>query len=85
MWRDAGIERDATGLGRALAEAARWPDEPSAPTRDAMERRQMAILARLMLTAALTRDESRGAHYRSDFPARDDGCWQRHLVYRRGD
>ncbi|MGE5595474.1 MAG: L-aspartate oxidase [Hyphomicrobiales bacterium] len=85
MWECAGIERSGPGLREGLAEARSWrpTDEPS--DRAGYERRQMATLARLMLTAALRREESRGAHYRSDFPERDDVHWQRRQVFRCGD
>jgi L-aspartate oxidase len=86
MWDACGIERNAEGLRAGLASISATPsgDPPSGP-RDAEERRTMTILARLMMTAALQREESRGGHYRSDFPATDDANWKRHQVFRRGD
>ena len=85
MWRAAGIERDGDGLRKGLAIAESWDGGIDAPTREAHERRQMAILVRLMLAAALRRQESRGAHYRSDFPETDDQYWNRRQVFRRGE
>jgi succinate dehydrogenase/fumarate reductase flavoprotein subunit len=43
----------------------------------------MAVLASLMLTAALKRTESRGGHYRHDFPTRDDLHWKKQQVWKR--
>jgi L-aspartate oxidase len=40
--------------------------------------RNFARLAKLMAEAALWREESRGGHYREDFPARDDERWRAH-------
>jgi L-aspartate oxidase len=85
MWDAAGIERNAAGLRQAIAETAAWPAAPIPAGRATFERRQMATVARLMLRAALTRTESRGAHFRSDFPERDDAHWRRRQVFRRDD
>jgi L-aspartate oxidase len=84
MWECAGIERDAAGLGRGLQAIAGWPARgEGAVTREAFERQQMTTVAALMLTAALRRTESRGGHYRSDFPQTDDLHWKRRQVFVR--
>jgi len=85
MWNCAGIERTGEQLAAALHEAESWPRGPEPADRAGYERRQMAVLARLMLRAALLREESRGAHYRKDFPERDDEHWKRRQVFRRAD
>jgi len=41
-------------------------------------------VALLVARAALWREESRGGHYRVDFPERDDARWRVHSVVRRG-
>jgi len=43
----------------------------------------MFTVALLITESALTRTESRGAHYRADFPTQDDSTWQRRLLMRR--
>jgi succinate dehydrogenase / fumarate reductase flavoprotein subunit len=49
----------------------------------ALELLCLAELAESMVAGALAREESRGAHYRSDFPVRDDANWLKHTVAHR--
>lgn len=74
-WRDLGIVRESTGIESAIAGiGALLSGYPAAsPTRQGLEAVNMASVASLIARTALSRRESRGAHYRSDFPARDDG------------
>lgn len=60
MSDDVGVVRDATGLTRALAAMA----ELETKTPDALP----LLTARLIAASALARHESRGGHYRSDYP-----------------
>ncbi|MEO8539179.1 MAG: FAD-binding protein, partial [bacterium] len=85
MWECAGIERDGDELRSALKVVATWPSGIEGGGRPEHERRQMATLASLMLTAAVRRTESRGGHYRNDFPVRDDVHWRHQQVWVRGD
>jgi len=85
MWRSAGLFRTREGLQGALARLdVPCPDEPgrSASIGDAEAWRQshLATVAWLMARAALRREESRGGHFRADFPQRDDLHWKVHLV-----
>ncbi len=83
MWTRAGIVRDGPGLAEAADRLARWEMVlPVASDRAEHELRAMVTCGRLIVEAALVREESRGAHFRSDFPDLRD-AWRRHLVYRK--
>ena len=92
MWESCGIERDGQSLAASI-EALRSPagsdTGPAAggsrALRELEERRGMTTLAQLMMNAALRREESRGGHYRHDFPETDDARWKFHQVFRRGE
>ena len=73
-WRDLGIVRESEGIRSAIAriEALLAAYAPSPPTRQGLEAVNMASVASLIACCALARCESRGAHFRSDFPVRDD-------------
>lgn len=73
MWEGCGLVRDATGLRAAAATAAQIIETaPAAGDLDGVRLRQTAITASLVCDAALLREESRGAHTRSDFPLIQD-------------
>jgi L-aspartate oxidase len=78
MWDKVGIERNESGLEAALVELGQIAARPL-NTRSW----NFVTLARLVAEAALCRRESRGAHYRSDYPARDDQNFKRHTLQRR--
>lgn len=79
MWWKAGLIRRAEDLKAAVAECAQMSEE-SANGRT----RNFVTLARLMAEAALWREESRGGHYREDFPQTDDEHWLVHSALERG-
>ncbi len=93
MWRHVGLFRDAEGLRTALDELERaWEglipmlDDPDAMPRVATEQWHAASIVtvgRLIARAAWRREESRGGHYRLDFPERDDRHWRRRIMETR--
>jgi L-aspartate oxidase len=76
MWRHAGLERDAAGLRGAAAVLAGWRADD--PTPAGREDANLLDLGRLLVHAALRREESRGAHFRTDF-AEPRAEWGRSL------
>ncbi len=85
MSRWVGIVRDAQGLRRALEHLDRiWRKVADPATRRGYEARNLQLLGTLVARSALAREESRGAHYRLDFPAHDDARFLKHSVL-RGD
>ncbi|MGC2639190.1 MAG: L-aspartate oxidase [Acidobacteriaceae bacterium] len=84
MWQKAGLLRDAAGLRAAEKELAISADRiPTGSQRQEVELRNLHAIGSLIVASALRRAESRGAHYRNDFPARDDAHFGGHSVVRR--
>ena len=80
MWHHAGIVRDGTGLAEAAAKLAVWQAAAGEGVRrEDHELHHLITCGRLMTEAALYREESRGSHYRSDFPWTSEK-WRRHIV-----
>jgi len=83
MWDRVGIVRDGRSLAEAKAVLSAWQTSLAEPTdRPSHELASLLLCARLVTEGALMREESRGAHYRSDFPQRSE-AWHRHIVFRR--
>ena len=79
LWKDVGIIRSGEGLARAIQQLDELNvAQPAHPSRQGSELHNMWTLARLIARSALAREESRGSHYRSDFPARNDATFQKH-------
>jgi L-aspartate oxidase len=84
MWDKVGIVRDGEGLAQAAHQLSAWTAAMPAPTdRPSHELANMLLASRMMAEAALIREESRGAHYRTDYPKPRDE-WRRHITFRRG-
>ena len=91
MWESCGVVRDGGRLRAAaeaieeLAERAQTvavpgPAEVNYAWQEALDVRNQLDVARTVVASALHREESRGAHHRSDFPERDDERWLRYVV-----
>jgi L-aspartate oxidase len=78
MWERVGILRDEDSLKRALREF-----EQISAANLSVSSRNFVTLARLVATAALWREESRGGHFRTDFPERDEN-WRVHSIQKLG-
>lgn len=78
MWDRVGIIRDRDSLLRALKEF----DQIAAGNLSTSSR-NFVTLAKLVATAALWREESRGGHFRSDFPEQREE-WRIHSLQRLG-
>ena len=83
MSADVGVLRDAAGLGRASGAlqklGARLSREPRT---ESWEATNLLTVASALVAAAGRREETRGSHWREDFPERDDAHWQGHLDLR---
>lgn len=92
MWRNVGLFRDGQRLAAAVSRleeewraAAPALDDGLVEDRESLRAASILTVGRLMARAALRREESRGAHYRLDFPSRDDVAWKRHVGESRFD
>ncbi|HEY1684103.1 MAG TPA: L-aspartate oxidase [Tepidisphaeraceae bacterium] len=93
MWRNVGIERDGARLAETREIIGFWSRYVMDKTFDfavqsqgaiaGWELQNMLTICALITTAAEARTESRGAHYRLDYPLRDDVHWQNHLLWHR--
>jgi L-aspartate oxidase len=80
-WDKVGVIRNKEGLTEAADTLSVWQKATPPPTdRPSYELYNLILAGRLMAEAALLREESRGAHFRSDFP-RASPDWQKHIVF----
>ncbi len=79
MWERVGILREERSLRQALREFEQISRAPLS-----IASLNFVTLAKLIAAAALWREESRGGHFRTDFPARDDINWDVHSVQQIG-
>jgi succinate dehydrogenase/fumarate reductase flavoprotein subunit len=94
MWARCGVVRDRDGLLAARTALDRLSEQvaavrapgPAAANytwQEALDLVNQVTVAQLVVESALAREESRGAHYRSDFPERRDDAWLRYVIVRR--
>src|SRR5688500_4505567 len=93
MWRNVGIERSGERLAETREIVSFWsryvmdktfdPHALGAAAVAGWELQNMLMVCHLITQAAQTRTESRGAHFRTDFPQRDDKNWRVHLLWKR--
>ncbi|MDN4605463.1 L-aspartate oxidase [Paenibacillus sp. F6_3S_P_1C] len=85
MVRQVGLRRNGANLQGAmekLQQELQFFDQIFTH-KEEMEYANLLTCAWLVTTGALHREESRGAHYREDFPQRDDAVWQKHSLQQR--
>lgn len=86
MWDKVGILRNETGLREAVGLLLGWEREVlSAGSVHELETVNMLTVGVAIAKAALDRKESRGGHFRSDYPVRLDESWQKHSLQHKED
>ena len=92
MWHRVGIIRKGTDLEEALGRVEELRSSIlKLRIRDfrelikSLELQNMLILTEMVCRAALLRTESRGAHYRSDYPEEDNANWLKNIVIHKQD
>jgi L-aspartate oxidase len=87
MSQSAGVFRDGRGLRELLdrlepawREVERAVTSGEAASADEWRLRSLVTVSRLVVRGALRREESRGSHWRRDYPRRDDLHWRRRLI-----
>ena len=73
----ADLDEDFSNVPSPTVDQSAGDSSEAAMVRAWCEARNMLLICRLVALAALRRQESRGAHYREDYPA-SSGAWQRH-------
>ncbi|MGC9064583.1 MAG: hypothetical protein ACP5JL_07910, partial [bacterium] len=86
MWNNCGIRRDKDGLIELLSRIEEIKEEIgklSINDFSDIETKNMITLAQLIGESALERQESRGAHFRRDYPERNDILWRKHIIKKK--
>ena len=87
MGRTAGIERDGTEMAESLEQLRFWCSyvlRREFNLQEGWELSNLLTISSLMLGSAKVREESRGTHFRRDFPKRDDSHWRKRVTCKPG-
>lgn len=86
LWQNVGVLRSEDSLKKALTHFKKVGREIPAGKTDALvdilEIANLLLVAEMVTSSSLRRQESRGAHYRFDYPQADDTCWLNHTLIR---
>ena len=87
LWKNVSIERNGEGLQETLAELQDLMESLGEVLSsievagvETIETVNMLTVALMITRSAIARTESRGAHYRADFPTQDNATWQQRLL-----
>jgi L-aspartate oxidase len=86
MWRAAGVRRHGAALLDALSQVQQWQRYVLVRQFDdsaGWELQNLLTLSRIIIEAALKREESRGVHLRLDFPETNNAVWNQHITCQR--
>ncbi len=87
MWRNVGVQRRGDRLAEAVSAIQQYCSYVLAQDLsgvDGWELQNILTVSLQMAISALTRTESRGVHFRTDFPSVDNHQWRKHLEIQRG-
>ena len=79
MTEEVGVLRSATGLAHALDELAALAEKVGEVGTRAWEATNLVTISTALAESARRREETRGSHWREDFPSRDDARWSGHF------
>ena len=90
MWQKVGIVRNPDDIEKALAQIGGFRSESLKcrieTPKDLMHNlglRNMLLLSEMVCRAALLRTESRGSHWRPDYPQEDNANWLKNIIIRK--
>ena len=83
MWNSVGMVRNGDSLSEAIKFTKNYEPCKVEPISSSIEDYNIALVAQMIAFSALQRTESRGAHYRLDYPDTNDKDWMCHLVLKQ--